>query len=500
MKRIFSMICMLIFLTTILIGCGQSASSGDVSGRLSVVSTIFPGYDFVREIAGDHVDLTLLLPPGTESHSFEPTPQDIITIQNCDVFIYAGGDSDTWVDRILETLDTSQMKIISMMDIVDVVEEEFVEGMEHDHDHEKDHSHGTDTFEDSEVQDRALSDWAGQWQSVYPYLIDGTLDPVMEHKAEENNEKTVEEYFEYYRVGYETDVEKVVIDDHSIEFTKGGKTSKSDYEYRGYEILTYESGNKGVRYLFEAVGENSDAPDYIQFSDHIIQPTKSGHFHLYWGDEGLDALLEEMDHWPTYYPSDLDADGIVEEMLGHDHSEGEHQEYDEHVWTSPVNAIKIVESITETLCLLDESNAKSYRESSSTYVNELEALDAAFRDVIADSTRKTLIFGDRFPFRYLVDEYGLDYYAAFSGCSTETEASANTVAFLIDKTISEDIPVVFHIELSTEGIADTICEETDAKKLLLHSCHNLTKKEFDDGVTYIELMKQNVKNLTEALN
>jgi zinc transport system substrate-binding protein len=119
--------------------------------------------------------------------------------------------------------------------------------------------------------------------------------------------------------------------------------------------------------------------------------------------------------------------------------------------------------------------------------------------MISGAKRKTFIFGDRFPFRYFADAYGLSYFAAFPGCSTETEASAATVAFLVDKVKAERIPVVFHIELSNEKIADTICGETRAKKLLLHAVHNVSKRDFDRGANYYDLMSRNIQNLREAL-
>ena len=150
MKRFISILLVLLLSASVLAGCGQKEQS--VSGdKTSVVATIFPQYDFVREIAGDHVELTMLLPPGSESHSFEPTPQDIAKIQNCDVFIYVGGDSDEWIKGILESMDTSKMKIISLMDTVDVVEEEIVEGMEEDHGHDHDHEHDEEAEYDEHV-------------------------------------------------------------------------------------------------------------------------------------------------------------------------------------------------------------------------------------------------------------------------------------------------------------------------------------------------------------
>ena len=114
--------------------------------------------------------------------------------------------------------------------------------------------------------------------------------------------------------------------------------------------------------------------------------------------------------------------------------------------------------------------------------------------------RKTLVFGDRFPFRYFADRYGLTYFAAFPGCSGETEPDAATLKFLIDKVSEENIPVVLHVELSNQKIADAICEATGAKKALFHSCHGVTKDEFDRGETYVSLMKNNVDVLKEALS
>ncbi|WP_010098632.1 ZinT family metal-binding protein [Ornithinibacillus scapharcae] len=188
-----------------------------------------------------------------------------------------------------------------------------------------DHGHGHNEasqkiyegyFEDSQIKDRALSDWEGDWQSVYPYLQDGTLDEVFAHKAEEDNSKSAEEYKAYYDIGYQTDVERIVIDGDNVSFYRNGKEYTGKFKYDGYEILEYEAGNRGVRYIFKHEEGVEGVPTYIQFSDHSIYPTDSYHFHLYWGDD-RQALLEEMENWPTYYPSDLDGEGIVSEMLAH---------------------------------------------------------------------------------------------------------------------------------------------------------------------------------------
>jgi zinc transport system substrate-binding protein len=187
-----------------------------------------------------------------------------------------------------------------------------------------------------------------------------------------------------------------------------------------------------------------------------------------------------------------------------DHEEGileEEQEhaYDEHVWTSPRNAKLIVQRISDTLCGADPANAIVYKQNTDLYLSKLDELDAKFQAVIDGAARKTIVFGDRFPFRYLADAYGLTYFAAFPGCSTETEASAATVKFLSDKITAENIPVVFHIELSNMKMADTISEATGAKVLLLHACHNISKEDFQLGKTYLDIMTSNAEALKEAL-
>lgn len=184
----------------------------------------------------------------------------------------------------------------------------------HNHDH-SDEDIYSGKFKDSQIKDRALLDWAGDWQSVFPYLQDGTLDPVMAHKAKTGSQ-SAQEYKSYYTVGYRTDVDRITIEGDTVAFYRGGEPTSSRYAYDGLEILTYESGARGVRYIFKKTEEDNDAPKYIQFSDHKIAPGKAGHYHLYWGDDRA-ALLEELTNWPTYYPSSLSPQDIVAEMVAH---------------------------------------------------------------------------------------------------------------------------------------------------------------------------------------
>ena len=306
----------------------------------------------------------MLLKPGEESHSYEPTPKDIMSIQEAELFIYVGGENDVWVEDILNSMGENKPDTLKLLDIVPNLEEEIVEGMEDIH---EGHSHEE------------------------------------EHIDEEHNHE-----------------EEHINEEHNHE------------------------------------------------EEHIN---------------------EEHNH--------------EEEHTNEEHNHEEehnHNVIDEHVWTSPKNAILIVQEITKILCEKDLQNAEFYNSNSQKYIEELEKLDNTFREVVSNSSKKTMIFGDRFPFRYFANEYGLDYYAAFSGCSTETEASPKTIAFLIDKVKENNINVVFTIEFSNGKIADSIVDSTGAKKMTFNSCHNLTKEQLEQGATYVSLMQENVEALKEALN
>ena len=166
----------------------------------------------------------------------------------------------------------------------------------------------------------------------------------------------------------------------------------------------------------------------------------------------------------------------------HNHDEDDNHEhedstYDEHVWTSPVNAIKIIEEFSKEIQMLDEKNSELYKSNTEKYINEIKEIDEAFREIVNSSNKKEIIFADRFPAIYFVKEYGLDYYAAFPGCFSESEVSAKTLSFLIDKIKKDDIKYVFHLELSNEKVANMLAEQTGVRTLLFHTAHNVSKEE-----------------------
>ncbi len=292
-----------------------------------ILSSNFIGYDFARAVTGDNSEISMLLKPGTEMHDFEPTPEDIINIKNASLFIYVGGESDEWVNNLLKDNEIPEEKILRLMDLVEVKEEELSEGMEgYEH----------------------------------------------KHKSEERSEE-----------------------------------------------------------------------------------------HKYHHEEGI--------------------------------------EYDEHIWTSPVNAIKLVNGIKDKLSMIHPENEDFYTKNAAAYTSHLSNIDQKIRDIVKSSNKKELIFGDRFPFRYLVDEYNLDYYAAFPGCSEQTEASNKTIAFLINKAKSDNIKTILKIELTSDKLAKTIADEADAKVMTLNAAHNISSDDFEKGLTYADIMENNIKVLKEAL-
>ncbi len=318
MKKLFYLVLFLLLVCTALAGC--SVSPSEKEGRLSIVTTTFPPYDFARAVAGNFADITMLIDPGTETHTYDPSPRDIQKIQNADIFLYGGGESDAWMDSILTTLPADTVTVIAMTDLV-------------------------------------------------PLLTEGDA---------------------------------------------------------------------------AALQDTEDYHDHVHHSDTTA--------------------------------------------------------YDEHVWTSPLHAITIVEVIRDAIVKADPENRTAYEENAAAYIAEIDALAEAFADAVQSGVRDQIVFADRYPFLYFSEAFGLRYCAAFAGCAHETEPGAQTIAALIDLVKTENIPAVFYIEFSNGRLANTVAEATGCETLLFHSCHNVTRAEFDSGVTYVSLMRQNLDNLRKALS
>ncbi|MBQ9219749.1 metal ABC transporter substrate-binding protein [Succinivibrio sp.] len=222
-----------------------------------------------------------------------------------------------------------------------------------------------------------------------------------------------------------------------------------------------------------------------------------------WIENFLKDNLSKLNSFAFTKEVSLRAEEEVEGMQPEaekEHEDGEEQGFDEHVWTSPKNDEVILNKLCEAIVKLDPENKDYYEKNASDYINRFKELDQKYSEVISTSKNKTLVFGDRFPLLYFAKDYGLNYYAAFKGCSNETEVSASTIKFLIDKAEQLKAPVIFKIELSSDNIASTIAESVNAKVMTFNSGHNITVEEFKAGRTMADLFSDNIPALKEALN
>ncbi len=347
MRKTIACLTAVFMMCAVLTACGNDSrgvgENGGNNEKLQIVATIFPQYDWVRQILGEeaeNAELTLLLDNGVDLHSYQPTTDDIIKVSTCDLFIYTGGESDAWVEDALRAATNKDMIVINLLEVLGdaVKEEDFVEGMEHDHEHEGEESH--------------------------------------EHEDEETHEETQEE-------------------------------------------------------------------------------------------------------------------------------EHEHGELDEHVWLSLRHAQTLCSYIADRLGELDSDNAAVYMANAAAYNEQLATLDTGYQTAVDSAPVKTLLFADRFPFRYLVDDYGLSYYAAFSGCSAETEASFETIVFLAEKVNELNLENIMVIQSSDQSIARTVIQSTDAgdqQILVLDSLQSVTASDIASGANYLSLMESNLEVLRDALN
>ena len=321
----------------IIIGIGVALIIGGnknkSNAKYKVVASNFASYDFLRAIIGDNkdVELTFLLGPGKDAHSYDPTAGDLIKIQDSDLFVYVGGEMEKWSDKVVDSLDTTGTEIICIADFVETMEEKEVDGaeeLEHDHDH--DHEEGEEHHEEHE----------------------------------------------------------------------------------------------------------------------------------------------------------------------HEHEE---DAFDEHIWTSPENAIKMVNALEKAMEKIDNENATKYKENADKYIAQIKDVDSKIQNIVDNRKRNRLIFADKMPMQYFIDYYKLEVSAAFDGCSTEVDPSAKTIAYLQNKVKEEKIPVIIYIELNPGTVAKTIADETGAEAMQIQTLHNVSLDDFNKGETWVSLMTRNIDVLKKAL-
>ena len=273
------------------------------------------------------------------------------------------------------------------------------------------------------------------------------------------------------------------VEGKKVEETKVEETKVEETKVE--ETKVEETAEEVVEGMMEERGEHEHEPEHAE---------DAGRDHEEAGVEGVGH-----DHEADHDHGEADDHGHSSHTHSGDSSEEEHEEADEHVWTSPVKAAEITEAIAAKMAEIDPDNAESYTANASAYVEEILKVDVAFREIVDNAERRTIVFGDRFPLRYFAEEYGLEYFAAFPGCSSEAEPSASTLAFLIDKVREERIPVVFSIEFSNGNIARAICESSGAVRRTFNTCHNVTREQMESGATYVSLMTENLGAVREAL-
>ena len=261
-------------------------------------------------------------------------------------------------------------------------------------------------------------------------------------------------------------------------------------------VLGENPGNAEVTLLLD---NGVDLHSYQPTVEDIMKITSADLF-IYVGgesDEWVDEVLEQSEN------KDLTVINLMEVLGGEEGEEGEEEvEYDEHVWLSLKDATIFVNSIEIAMETIDSANAAVYKANADAYISKLNELDKAYEEAVAEAPVKTLLFGDRFPFRYLVDDYGISYYAAFVGCSTETNASFQTVVFLAQKVDELSLKNVMTIEGTNHSIAETIIENTTDKNqkiLVMDSMQSVTSKGVEEGITYLSIMESNLEVLKEAL-
>ena len=274
------------------------------------------------------------------------------------------------------------------------------------------------------------------------------------------------------------------------------------------QILGDEAENADITMLLDS---GVDLHNYQPTAEDIVTLAKCDMF-IYVGghsDEWVDEVLSQANNKDMVVINlfEVLGDAVKEDDRhtgegDHDHDHSHVHEDDEHVWLSICNAKTVCREIAEKLGQIDAANKEKYEANYHSYSEKLDSVDAAYKAMVDSAEKKTLLFGDRFPFRYLADEYGLDYYAAFSGCSAESEASFETIAYLAGKVDELELSAVIKIEGSDGKIAETIINTTaekTAKVLTLNSMQSITVKEANDGITYISIMESNLEVLREAL-
>lgn len=349
---------------------------------------------FVEKIAANTLDINVIIPAGTDEHNFDFKPATMKKLEKSDIYFTIGLEFEKpmlykFKDlfKNLQIVDTrANIKALYTSAENDYDDGEHDKHAEHKHEHgEHSHKHTPAVFKESQVKNRTLSDYAGEFQSVYSLLKDGSLDDVFYFKAL-NTEKTAKDIKQYYEIGYKSDIDKIIISKDSMTFIKGKEKLSGSYAYKGFKIFTYKSGKMGVRYQFENTDKGSKAPKFVQFSDHNIEPTKTSHFHIFFGDESFEKLNKEMDNWPTFYTASMKKEQIIEDLIAHIDLGN-----DPHIWLDPILVKIQASTIAKALIAKYPQHKALYEANLAKFQAELDALNAEISALFEKSKNKKFI-------------------------------------------------------------------------------------------------------------
>jgi ABC-type Zn uptake system ZnuABC Zn-binding protein ZnuA len=438
--------------------CTTYAISQNTSEKLKVVTTLFPTYDFAKQIGKDKVDVTLLLPPGVESHAFEPRPKDIVKINKADVFVYTGKYMEPWAEDFLDGASGAKLAIVDSSTGIELMDES-----DHDEHGEDDHG-GEYAFEWA----GAFKLSAGEYVWTFSKVDGGYADPMMKmvflsggfdgDKAIEDQEETAENLLKSQSAAKRV---------HGEVLTP----SKSN----AYQ-LTFDPARNVTE--FRVVIEKTGL--YAFFTEHMpFEFETDEHFLKDTGGHDIEPVAQEPD-------------------TGHHHHH-HHGGKDPHIWVDLGHTQKMVDTIARAFAKKDPNNKDFYLSNAAAYNTKLAALDTRFRETLSTCKHKTIIYGGHFAFGYFAKRYDLNHESPYEGFSPNAEPSPKAIAELIDKVKASGIKYIYHEELLDPKVARTVAEETGVKLELLHGAHNVSKDELKSGLTFLDIMEANYDKLRVGL-
>jgi ABC-type Zn uptake system ZnuABC Zn-binding protein ZnuA len=460
--------------------------------KKQIITTIFPIYDFVREIAKDRVEVTLLLPPGVEAHSFEPTPRDIATILESDLFIYTGKYMEPWAHKIVDSLNGKKTQVLDTSKGIELMDEDYHHENHSEGEHEEGHHDHTEGEHEEHTEEHH--------------------DHTEEHHdhEEEHHEHAQGDSLEW------AGVFELKKGEMKLSFSK----KEGKYADDGIKIVLLETSGKDERAI-EAVRENALALSKGKAVDKKVQDTSfisPGKLYDLKFDDAMDVSTFKVkvdkdssyvlftEHMPNEFEGEehffttisgnpVKAVDMVPKQA-HEHSHGEK---DPHIWLDPVLAQKMVDNILEYLIKIDASNEGFYLENATNYKSKLAELDKSFARDLKKLKSNKIIYGGHFAFGYFAKRYNLEHISPYEGFAPNAEPTPKRIADLIKNLKESNSTTIFHEENIDPKVAKVISEEAGAKMLLLHGAHNVSKKDVEEGVTYIKIMQENLVNLKLGL-